>query len=167
MELVRDEQPMNIETLYENYSRDVFRFALYLSGNWQDAEDITAETFVRVWVAKESIRLATVKAYLFAIARNLFLQDLRKKTRHTELGEEIADTRKGPDHYVEKQEEYKAVMRRMRKLPEVDRAALLMRAFGQIPYAEIAQVLAISISSAKIKVHRARTVLSAAKENEL
>jgi DNA-directed RNA polymerase specialized sigma24 family protein len=36
---------MNIETLYESYSRDVFRFALYLSGNWEDAEDITADTF--------------------------------------------------------------------------------------------------------------------------
>ena len=40
---------MNIETLYQSYSRDVFRFALYLSGNWEDAEDITAETFVRAW----------------------------------------------------------------------------------------------------------------------
>ena len=66
---------MNIETLYQSYSRDVFRFALYLSGNWEDAEDITAETFVRAWVAEDSIRLATVKGYLFAIARNLFLHD--------------------------------------------------------------------------------------------
>jgi DNA-directed RNA polymerase specialized sigma24 family protein len=55
---------MNIESLYEGYSRDVFRFALYLSGNWQDAEDITAETFVRAWVAEDSIGLATVKGYL-------------------------------------------------------------------------------------------------------
>jgi RNA polymerase sigma-70 factor (ECF subfamily) len=158
---------MNIETLYESYSRDVFRFAFYLSGNWEDAEDITAETFVRAWVAEDSIRLATVKGYLFAIARNLFLQELRKKTRHTELDEEIADTRRGQDHYVEKREEYEAVLRRMRKLPEVDRAALLMRAFGQTPYEEIAQVLAISIASAKVKVHRARAVLSAAQENTL
>ena len=59
------------------------------------------------------------------------------------------------------------MLRRMRKLPEVDRAALLMRAFGQISYEEIAQVLAISIASAKVKVHRARTALSAAKENRL
>jgi RNA polymerase sigma-70 factor, ECF subfamily len=158
---------MNIETLYESYSRDVFRFALYLSGNWEDAEDITAETFVRAWVAEDSIRLATVKGYLFAIARNLFLQELRKKTRHTELDEEIADTRRGQDHYVEKREEYEAVLRRMQKLPEVDRAALLMRAFGETPYEEIAQVLAISIASAKVKVHRARTALSAAQENTL
>ena len=59
------------------------------------------------------------------------------------------------------------MLKRMEKLPEVDRAALLMRAFGQTPYEEIAQVLAISIASAKVKVHRARTVLSAAQENTL
>jgi RNA polymerase sigma-70 factor (ECF subfamily) len=55
----------------------------------------------------------------------------------------------------------------MQKLPEIDRAALLMRAFGQTPYEEIAQVLGVSIASAKVKVHRARTVLSAAQENTL
>jgi RNA polymerase sigma-70 factor, ECF subfamily len=158
---------MNIETLYESYSRDVFRFSLYLSGNWEDAEDITAETFVRAWVSEDSIRLATVKGYLFAIARNLFLQELRKKARHTEIDEEIADTRRGQDHYLEKREEYEAVLIRMQKLPEIDRAALLMRAFGQTPYEDIAQVLAISIASARVKVHRARILLSAAQENTL
>ena len=98
---------------------------------------------------------------------HLFLQELRKKTRQTEFDEEIADTRRGQDHYFEKREEYEAVLRRMQKLPEIDRAALLMRAFGQTPYEEIAQVLAISIASAKVKVHRARLVLSAAQENTL
>src|ERR1700728_1066539 len=158
---------MNIETLYETYSRDVFRFALYLSGNWEDAEDITAETFVRAWVAEDSIRFATVRGYSCAMPRNLLRKELRKKTRHAELDEEIVDTRRGQDHYFEKREEYEAVLKRMEKLPEVDRAALLMRAFGQTPYEEIAQVLAISIASPKVKVHQARAVLSAAQENTL
>ena len=84
---------LNIDTLYETYSRDVFHFALFLSGNWQDAEDITSETFVRAWVAEDSIRMATVKGYLFAIARNLFLKDVRTRSRYTELNDSIADLR--------------------------------------------------------------------------
>jgi len=155
---------MDIQSLYQEYSREVFRFALYLSGNWEDAEDITSETFVRAWVISDSIRMATVKGYLFAIARNLFLQELRKKTRHTELDEGMADTRRGQDRYLENREEYEAVLRRMQILPEVDRAALLMRAFGQTPYEEIAQALGISLASVKVKIHRARAVLSAARE---
>jgi RNA polymerase sigma-70 factor, ECF subfamily len=65
---------------------------------------------------------------------------------------------------MEKREEYEAVLKRMRGLPEMDRAALLMRAYGQTPYGEIADALGISIGSAKVKVHRARAVLSAALE---
>ena len=62
-------------TLYTKYAPDVFRFAMYLSGNRSEAEDITSETFVRAWTAPEPIAMATVKGYLLTIARNLFLQE--------------------------------------------------------------------------------------------
>ena len=61
--------------LYESYSQDVYRFALYLSGDPAVADDITSETFVRVWSSPEPIRLATVKGYLLTIARNLWLME--------------------------------------------------------------------------------------------
>lgn len=70
---------MNIETLYESYSRDVFRFVLYLSGNWEDAEDITAETFVRAWVAEDSIRVATVKGYYSRLRATCFCRNCGKR----------------------------------------------------------------------------------------
>lgn len=65
--------------LYEKYAPDVYRFSLYLSGQRAEAEDITSETFVRAWASAEPIRTATVRGYLFTIARNLFLQGIRKK----------------------------------------------------------------------------------------
>ena len=71
----------NFGELYRQYAPDVFRFALYLSGERADAEDITAETFVRAWSAPEPVRMSTVKGYLFTIARNLFLQGRRRKSR--------------------------------------------------------------------------------------
>ena len=49
----------------------------------------------------------------------------------------------------------------LRQLPEVDRAALIMRAQDEMPYEEIAQALRLSLSSAKVKVHRARLKLAA------
>ena len=45
------------------------RFALYQSGNRQDAEDILSETFMRMWTTPADIRVETVKAYLLMIAR--------------------------------------------------------------------------------------------------
>ena len=72
----------DLDALYRKYAADVFRFALYLSGERSEAEDITSETFVRVWTSTAPIRLATVRAYLFTIARHLFLRSRRNAARN-------------------------------------------------------------------------------------
>lgn len=147
------------DILYRKYSADVFRFAFYLSGHREEAEDITSETFVRAWSAPGRIRTATVKGYLFTIARNLFLQDCRKKARRVELDETLLDVRAGPDIQAENRAELQSVIHRLQRLPEADRAALLMRTMESMPHEEIARVLNISLSAAKVKVHRARLAL--------
>jgi RNA polymerase sigma-70 factor (ECF subfamily) len=53
------------------------------------------------------------------------------------------------------------MLARLQSVPEIDRAALLMRAFHDLPYEEIAAALGISVASAKVKVHRARNILIA------
>src|SRR5262247_1851614 len=113
--------------LYARYAPDVFRFSLYLCGNRHDAEDITSETFVRAWTAPGEIRMATVKGYLLTIARNLFLQGLRRKSRQVPLDMELRDPAAGPQALAEAASELQAVIARLQELPEVDRAALLMR----------------------------------------
>ncbi len=62
---------MTFHELYDRYARDVHRFAVYLSGDRMLADDITSETFLRAWNASGRIREATVKAYLFTVARNV------------------------------------------------------------------------------------------------
>jgi RNA polymerase sigma-70 factor (ECF subfamily) len=71
--------------LYQRYFLDVYRFALSLSGNAAQAEDIASETFARVWLVPTELRLGTVKAYLLTIARHLFLKGLRREARQVEL----------------------------------------------------------------------------------
>jgi RNA polymerase sigma-70 factor, ECF subfamily len=145
--------------LYKKHAPDVYHFALYLSGERGEAQDITSETFVRAWTAPEPIRMATVKGYLFTIARNLFLQGLRKKSRHVELNDQLRDPQPSPYAQAEHKEELQAVLAGLQKLPEIDRAALLMRAFDEMPYEEIARALGISLASVKVKIHRARLAL--------
>ena len=60
--------------VYRRHAADVFRYALFLCGDRTRAEDIVSETFVRVWGARERVELTTVRAYLLAIARNVFLK---------------------------------------------------------------------------------------------
>ncbi len=146
--------------LYREHAAHVHRFALYLSGDPPLADDLVSEAFVRVWTARERVELTTVRGYLFAIVRNLLLQQLRDARRRVPLDERIADARPDPEVRASDHSRLTAVLGALRELPEVDRAAVLMRANGELPYQEIAAALQISVTAAKVKVHRARLRLA-------
>ena len=110
------------------------------------------------------IREATVKAYLFTIARNLYRDHLRRNNRLTELEESMPDPSVGLARRTEHKAELSAVLAALRQLSEVDRAALLMRVQEEMPYEEIAQALKLPVTTVKVKVHRARLKLMHARE---
>jgi RNA polymerase sigma-70 factor (ECF subfamily) len=149
----------DLGSFYERYSADVYRFALYLTGNRMDAEDIVSETFVRLWTSSGTIRTETVKGLLFTIARNCFLKGLKQSSRRAPLDEQMADPAPGSDAVVEDRRKATEVLKAIENLPPADRAALVMRAMDELPYSEIARVLGISVVAAKVKVHRARAAL--------
>jgi RNA polymerase sigma-70 factor (ECF subfamily) len=152
---------LTFEDLYEGYAPDVYRFALWLTGNRQEAEDITSDTFVRAWVRIHTIRTETLKAYLFTIARNIYLEQLRKGKRQVALNDVYPDPAPQPDKVVESQLDILRVQRFLLILPEIDRAAFVLRVQHQLPCAEIARVLGLSLSAAKVKIHRVRKKLLA------
>jgi RNA polymerase sigma-70 factor, ECF subfamily len=151
---------IDFSSLYRKYAPDVYRFALYLSSERGEAEDITSETFVRAWTSPEPIEMATVKGYLFTIARNLFLQGLRKRSRHVALNEGLRDPQASPYAQAEQKEKLDSVLAELQKLPETSRAALLMHAVDGMQYEEIARVLGISLAAVKVKIYRARLALA-------
>lgn len=151
------------EEIYERYVQDVYRFVLYLSGNVALAEDISSETFVRLWTSVEPIRTLTVKAYLFAIARHLYIDSLRAASRHEEIDPEFPAPGVNPEMRACYKSELREVLSILQGLPEVDRAALLMRAQQELPYEEIARALGISLAAVKVKIHRARLRLAEAR----
>lgn len=150
---------IDLEGLYRAHARDLYRFALLLSGRHDQAEDLVSETFIRIWNARQRVDLTTVRAYLFTIARNLYLQQLRQKRRGTELDIDVPDPEPGPERQTGARHELRAVFAALQQLPELDRAALLMRANDEMSYAEIAAALGIAEVSARVKVHRARLAL--------
>jgi RNA polymerase sigma-70 factor (ECF subfamily) len=152
------EEMTDIEGLYQRYAPDVRRFVLFLSGDPVLADDITSDTFVSAWLARERIRQPTVKSYLFAIARNLY-RDLQRQERHAALDEHMTDKRISAQTHIEQTAEVRAVLAALQQLPEMDRTALLMRALDEMPYEEIAETLGIPAVTAKVKVYRARLKL--------
>jgi len=152
---------LNFEDLYESYATEIYRFAFYLAGDSAEAEDVTSETFVRAWVRRSTIRTETLKAYLFTIARNVYLERKRKRKRQVALEDVHVDPAPGPDVVVESQLELSRVLKVLQTLPEIDRATFIMRVQHELPYAEIARALGLTLTAAKVKVHRVRKKLLA------
>lgn len=156
---------IEFDKLYARHAPSVFRFALSLSGDRAMAEDITSETFVRVWTARDRLDLTTVIGYLITIARRLYLEQLRGERGRQGLDYEWQDAKPGPHALAAGRAELDAVLADLQTLAEPDRAALLMRAQDQMSYEEIAAALGISAGAAKVKVHRARRKIAALRMN--
>jgi RNA polymerase sigma-70 factor (ECF subfamily) len=152
---------LTFKEVHSIYVHDVYRFAFWLSGSSVEAEDITAETFVRAWMNFSSIRTETLKGYLLKIARNVYLGQIRKRRKQTGLQDTHHDPLPGPEETAEIRSELAIIRTFLQTLPEIDRAAFVMRIQYELPYAEIARVLQISEVAAKVKVHRVRKKLIA------
>ena len=154
---------LDFASVYERYSRDVYRFAFYLSGDLAAAQDLTAETFPRAWAVHEQVRVGSVKAYLLMIARNLYRDGRRKPVEARLPAVEVRDPGRGPEAAAQARDELQVVLRALREIPELDRAALLMATVEGLSHQAIASALGLSAAAVKVRVHRARVKLNAAR----
>jgi RNA polymerase sigma-70 factor (ECF subfamily) len=156
---------VDFHSVYERYSQEVYRFTYFLCGDAALAEDITQETFVRAWTTPGQVRVGTVKAYLFMIARNLYRAELKRGSQHVALDAALPDTRHA-QVASDARLDLDDVLQALRALPEIDRAALLMHAQEGMPYAEIAAALGLSLSAVKVRIHRARIKLKSQEKTQ-
>src|SRR5258705_1504961 len=127
-----------LHEIYQRHAADVFRYALFLCGNRAEAKDITSETFVRLWTAPGEIRVTTVKAYLFTIARHLYLDGRRAQARLTALDADVASDARSAEDRATARSEVAQVRAAIQRLADQERTALLMRANG-LPPEDLAQ----------------------------
>lgn len=147
---------VTFDSIYESYFQDVYRFSLWLSRDPSVADDLASETFVRAWARRDRLRTETLKAYLLAITRNLFLSHRDRAGDHDELSADLPDRAPDPHRRTSSRMELDRVTFVLAQLPEIDRTALVLRSEHSLPYTEIARVLEISETAARVKVHRAR-----------
>ena len=150
----------SLDDFFEIHAKALHRFAYGLCGDSHLAHDLVAETFVRALLSSATIDTETVQGYLFTIARRLYLKEWHRRQRHVELDDVHADSKPNPEQQLIVRQELERTLQALQSLPEIDRSALLMRAEDAMPYEEIARVLQISLSSAKVKVSRARLKLA-------
>jgi len=144
--------PLGFGALYERHARDVYRFALALTGKVEQAEDLTAEAFLRVWQAGERVDQITVRGYLIATVRNLNRSQYRREKRLVQMPDGVKAPAVDPDVHLE----LERVLQALNHLEPADREVLLMRAEGGLSYEEIAELTGMTEVAARSRAHRAR-----------
>lgn len=153
------EQP-SFDALFRDCAADVHAYALALLGERAAAEDVTAQSFERLFRSRRRIDASrgTARALLFTIARNAALDELRRRRRRPLVELSAAERLAGapaaggtPDE-VERRETVRVALA---ELPARDREIVLLKFHGQLSNAELARALGISESNAGTRLSRA------------
>ncbi len=152
---------MNFRTDILPLKNPLYRLALRITLNPQEAEDIVQETMIRVWNKRESWgEIDSIEAFAMTICRNLSLDHLKKKeTQNLSLDAmviEEVDHVDDPLQQLVRKDNLNKVRMIMDSLPEKQRTCMQLRDFEGKSYKEIATILDITEEQVKISIFRAR-----------
>ena len=162
------------------YQHRLYAFALRLTGNPQDAEEITQDTFVRAYRALATytasrLRTLVLRPWLYQIALNVFRNRVRHRPRHlvpldqgNEQGDmELEDDKEArPDTALERAELKASLDALVAALPERYRLAVVLRHIQGLGYSEMAVILKQPIGTVKANVHRGIRMLREALDGQ-
>ena len=163
--------------LVRRYGDSVLGYLARMTGSIEQAEDLFQETFKRVHEKAYTFRGGRFQGWLFAIATNVTIDDMRRGRRlrvvslnqkldcDDEGGEElsavaVADESYEPSEEVVRAEQKEQVRQALELLPARQRATLVLAYYQQLSFHEVAEVLGCSIGTVKTQMYRALKSLS-------
>jgi RNA polymerase sigma-70 factor, ECF subfamily len=150
------------DALFRQCASDVHGYLISLLGDRATAEDVTALAFERLYRSRSRLdhRRGTPRAWLFSIARNAALDELRQRRRRGgyALDNDPPDER-APSDALEHAERRATVGEALASLPLRERELVLLKFHGQLSNGELARALGISASNVGTRLHRALTAL--------
>jgi len=165
-------QPPSWEQIVREHSARVYRLAYRLTGNRHDAEDLTQETFVRVFRSLHTFQPGTFEGWMHRITTNLFLDQARRRQRirMDAMGDEAdryasADQLAAPERAFEHDNLDHDVQAALDELPPEYRAAVVLCDIEGLSYEEIAVTLGIKLGTVRSRIHRARARLRVSLEH--
>jgi len=173
-QLIREIKDGNIEmyaVLMNRYQKKILAFIYHMLKSARlelMAEDLCSESFYKAYRSLHSFREvdASFSTWLYTIARNTVLSELRKqKAAHVSLDEMVyipaAPEDDGPEMSLLRNEKAHLVRKAINALPEKQRSALILREYEGLDYQEIANILNQTVSSVKSLLFRARSSVKA------
>jgi RNA polymerase sigma-70 factor (ECF subfamily) len=155
------------EQVVRQHSARVYRLAYRLSGNAQDAEDLTQDTFLRVFRSLAGFTPGTFEGWLHRITTNLFLDMVRRRQRIRfdalpDDMERLPGTAASPEQIYTDTHLDPQIQAALDALAPEFRAAVVLCDIEGLTYEEIATTLGIKLGTVRSRIHRGRTQLRAA-----
>jgi RNA polymerase sigma-70 factor (ECF subfamily) len=167
---VRTRDRRMFEVLFQKYKRPVLAHVMRFVRDQARAEELTQDVFIRVYTTKKYEATGTLRTWLYRVATNVCLNELRKaenKAHHESLDAESSQETKpeplstsaSPEEALAGNELAKTLQDALTRLPANQRAALLMARQDGMTHEEIATALETSVPAVKSLIHRALETL--------
>ena len=151
------------DALYQRHHQPLLAFARHMLGRMHDAEDVVQHTFLAADRAFRAGKVPrAVRAWLYTVARNRCVSVLRARRDEVALAGDERVSTDGLAAEVEQREELRALVADLRRLPDDQRAALLLAELGELTHVEVARVIGVRQGKVKALVFQAREALAAA-----
>lgn len=168
---------LDFDALVAKYERRIFNVIYRLIGDYEEATDLTQETFVSAFKHYDRFRgEAKVFTWLYQIARNLCINRIRQRDRQRSLRiesldqprdsdedqgltREIPDWSSSPQIVLEEQELRQRILAAIEALPPDYREVVVLREFQNLSYNEIVEVTGLTLENVKTRLSRARGML--------
>jgi len=145
--------------LSDRHTVGLLRYATRLLGERTEAEDVTQETFLKLWTTAAEWRPdARVNTWLHRIAHNLCIDRIRRR-RGTNTETEIVDDEHQPSDLVMRREVATTVEAALLRLPERQRAAIVLTHYQGMGNPEAAEVLGVGVEAVESLLSRGRSAL--------
>lgn len=153
---------LSMELLYREYNKDVYHYLIYLTRNHHNAEDLMQETFFRACSKLEKLEGKKTKAWLLRVAKNAYIDQLRKESKSSTYENEFFynySSEDTPETDYVRQENRSELFSQLSQLTPNQQHAVLLYDIHGFSYQEGSDLMGISLSHFKILLYRARQKL--------
>ena len=150
---------MELDQAYQEYVNDLYRYLFSLSKDHFIAEDLVQEAFYRAYLHLEDYEISNIRAWLFKVAYNAFI-DFQRKNKRLIIQEQIEDgsssSKETPEKRLLEKECFQLLLNDIHSLKEQERHVLLLCDLHQLTYNEAAEIVDMKLNTLKSHLHRGR-----------
>jgi RNA polymerase sigma factor (sigma-70 family) len=153
-------------TMFERHAGTVFNYCFRRTGNWSQAEELTAIVFLEAWRRRAQVVLERDEAvpWLLGVATNV-LRNLRRSQRRNRAAlerlprEHVANFAGDVDERLDDERQMRAVLRALERLPRADQDVLALCVWEELTYEQAALALGVPVGTVRSRLSRARARL--------